>query len=226
MIAAALAAADQIFTAPFRSVLWKTLGLTVLVLALFGALLEHLVVTYVHLSTAWLATGIHVLAGLGLSVGAFFLVPTVSFAVASLFFDELAQYIEETIAGPAGVGRALPVLSSFWIGLKFSLVSLVVFALAIALLLVPGVNIVAFFAANAYLFGRGFFELAALRYVDIEAARELRARHTGRIFIAGCVIAALASVPILNLLTPLFAAAFMVRVTQPLVRPRLSRAAV
>jgi len=43
-------------------------------------------------------------------------------------------------------------------------------------------------------------------------AAALRRRHSGRIFLAGLVIAAVVAVPVLNLVTPLFATAFMVRV--------------
>ena len=55
--------------------------------------------------------------------------------------------------------------------------------------------------------------------------RELRRRHSLRIFGAGCLCAALASVPILQLLAPLFATALLVRVAQPLVRGRLPASA-
>ena len=41
-------------------------------------------------------------------------------------------------------------------------------------------------------------------------AKALRRRHAGTVFLAGLLIAAFISVPLLNLLTPLFAAAMMV----------------
>ena len=41
-------------------------------------------------------------------------------------------------------------------------------------------------------------------------AKALRRRHAGTVFLAGLVIAAFLAVPLLNLLTPLFAAAMMV----------------
>lgn len=225
MIAAAFAAAADILSAPFRAVLVRTLGLTVLILALCGVGLEKLVLVYVLLPHAlWLATLIHVLAGLGLAVGLIFLITPVSFVVASFFFDQLAEHIE--MDGPLGRGRPMPLGQAVWLGLKFGLVSLLVNAVALLLLLVPGLNIVAFFGANAYLLGRGFFELAALRYCSVEDMRDLRRRHSARIIVAGCLCAALAAVPVLNLLTPLFATALLVRVTQPLVRLRLSHSAV
>jgi CysZ protein len=222
MIAAALASIEQIFTRPFRSVFWKSIGLTLLLLVALWAGIEKLVVTYVHLSYGWLATTIHVLAGLGLVVGITFLIPGVSFLVGSFFFDDLADHVESTIAGPDGRGRAMAIAPALWIGVKFGLVSLLVNALALLFLLVPGVNAVAFFGANAYLLGRGFFELAALRYLPLDEVRALRQRHGIRLILAGGIIAAVLAVPILNLLTPLFATAFMVRVARPLILPALS----
>lgn len=218
LIRDALAAAEEIFTPAFRSVFWKVIGLTLLLLALLWAIIEKLVVTYVHLAWSWLATTIHVLTGVGLVVGIVFLVTPVCFVVAGLFFDELAEHVEIDMAGPAGRGTAMAIAPALWIGLKFGLVSLLVNILALALLFVPGVNVVAFFVANAYLLGRGFFELAALRYRQVDEVRELRRAHIVRIFLAGCLPAALSLVPLVNLLTPLFATALLVRVAQPLVR--------
>lgn len=222
MIEAAVAAAAQIFTPPFRVVLWKTLALTLLLLGLLWLGVEKLVIAYVHLPYPWLATTIHVVAGLGLVVGVAFLVTPVSFVVAGFFFDELAEHVEDTIAGPEGRGRAMALGPAVWIGLKFAAVAMTVNLLALLLLIVPGVNLVAFFAANAYVLGRGFFEIAALRYLPLEAVRDLRARHWVRIILAGCLLAGLSMVPVLNVLTPLYAAAFMVRVAQPLLRRRLA----
>jgi CysZ protein len=79
-------------------------------------------------------------------------------------------------------------------------------------LLVPGVNAVIFLLVNAYLLGRGYFELAALRYRALEDVGRLRRAHQLEIFLAGLLIALLAAVPIANLLTPLFGPALMVRV--------------
>ena len=225
MIAAALAAIEEIFTPPFRSVLGKSLALTVLLLGVLWTILEKLAVTYVHLPWPWLATLIHVLAGLGLVVAIAFLVTPVSFVVAGFFFDELAGHVEADVGGPQNQGRAMAFGPALWLGLKFGLVSLGVNVLALLLLVVPGVNAIAFFGANAYLFGRGFFELAALRYRPIDEVRALRKRYMLRLFVAGCLPAALATVPIANLLTPLFATALLVRIAQPLVRPALPQAA-
>ena len=164
MIDAAFAAAAEILTPPFRAVLAKTLGLTLLLLVFCAVGLEKLAMAYLVTPWHWASTALQVVTGLGLVVAGAVLVTPVAFVVAGFFFDELADHVEADLAGPEGRGRPLPIGEATLIGLKFGLISLVVNLAALLLLLVPGVNAVAFFGANAYLFGRGFFELAALRY--------------------------------------------------------------
>ncbi len=115
-------------------------------------------------------------------------------------------------------GTALPAGQAIVLASRFAVVSLLVNILALLLLLVPGVNLVAFFTANAYLLGREYFELAAMRYRPIAEAKALREHHGLCIFLYGMPLAALLAVPILNLLTPLFATAFMVRIHKRMMR--------
>ena len=109
-------------------------------------------------------------------------------------------------------------MSALWLSVKFAAVALAVNAAALLLLLVPGINAAAFFGANAYLSGRGYFELAAARHVPFAEVRRLRKANELRLFSAGLVVAALLAVPLLNLLTPLFATAFMVRIADKILR--------
>ena len=219
VIADAIAAAEQIFTPRFRAVLVKTLGATVVILVLCGVGLGKLVALAVVLPHAiWLATLLHAAAGLGIVVALVFLIAPVSFVVAGFFFDELAEQVELSIG--ARPGRPMPFAHALWVGIRFSLLSVAINLIAVFFLLVPGVNVVAFFVANAYLFGRGFFELAALRYFRLPEVRDMHRRHAFRILFAGGLCAVVASVPIVNLLTPLFATALLVRVAHPIVGRR------
>jgi CysZ protein len=81
MLDAALAAARQILTPPFRRVLWKTLALTFALLALVWALLHKLIVAGTALAHPWAATALSWLSGVGLFVGLAFLIPPISFIV-------------------------------------------------------------------------------------------------------------------------------------------------
>jgi len=83
--------------------------------------------------------------------------------------------------------------------------------IALFLLLIPGVNLIAFYVGNGYLLGREYFELAAMRHVSAAEAQRIRKANRLTVLTCGLLIAAVASVPILNLVTPLFATGFMVR---------------
>ena len=211
MINAAYAALQQIFSPPFRRVLLKTLALTFLLLIVFFVGVEKLFVTWLVLPYSWLTTFITVVAGLGLVIGLTFAITPVSFIVAGFFFDELAEIVESEIDPVHPIGTPPPLAAAILVAAKFAGVALLVNLVALVLLFVPGLNAVVFFAANAYLLGRGYFELAALRYRAIEDVVAMRRMHGVEIFIAGLFIAVLAAIPVANLLTPLFGAAFMVR---------------
>jgi CysZ protein len=218
MFDAALAAASQVFSPAFRTVLWKTLALTLALLGLAWIALHRLIVAGIALPYPWAATALSLIGGVGLFIGLAFLVAPVSFMVAGFFFDELAEAVERGLAPDEAPGRALPLLDAAWLSVKFSAVALGVNLVALLLLLVPGVNAAAFFGANAYLFGRGYFELAATRYLPLGEVRRLREKNALRLFGAGLVMAVILAVPVFNLLTPLFGTAFMVRIARNIMR--------
>ena len=85
-------------------------------------------------------------------------------------------------------------------------------------LLVPGINLVLFLALNGYLFGRGYYEVVALRRLDAAAAKRLRRRFAGQIFLGGIAITGLFALPLVNLVAPVIATAFMVHVFEALPR--------
>ena len=211
MINAAIAAFQQIFTPPFRRVLIKTLALTFLLLVVFFVGIEKLFVTWLVLPYSWLTTLLTVAAGLGLVIGLAFAITPVAFIVAGFFFDELAAIVEADIDPEHPLGTTPPLGDMLLVSTTFAGVALLVNLGALVLLFVPGLNAVVFFVANAYLLGRGYFELAALRYRAIEDVVAMRRMHGVEIFIAGLFIAVLAAIPVANLLTPLFGTAFMVR---------------
>jgi CysZ protein len=219
MLDAALDAARQILTPPFRAVLWKTLALTLALLAVIWAFLHSFIVAGVGLTHPWAAAPLSLLGGVGLFLGLAFLITPVSFLVAGYFFDELALLAERESAPDEAPGKPLSLSKSLLLSVKFSAVTLAVNLAALLLLLVPGINAVAFFAANAYLSGRGYFELAAARYLSFPEVRRLRKSNSLRVFAAGLVIAALLAIPLANLLTPLFGTAFMVRIVSDIRRP-------
>ncbi len=211
MIQDALDAFAQIFTPPFRAVLVKSLALTIaiLILAWFG--FDRLLVSFIGFGPAWLETILAILAGLGLFVGLAFLVAPITSLTAGFFLDDIALIVEREIYPSGPLGKPVAFGPALLYALRFAGLSILVNLLALMLLLAPGVNVFAFLAANGYLLGREYFELAAMRYRGFDEARAMR-RHFGvQVFLAGLIIAGFVAVPVLNLCTPLFATAFMTR---------------
>jgi CysZ protein len=161
--------------------------------------------------------------GVGLFILLAFLIGPISVLVAGLFLDDLADVVEADLYPPARRGRPIPAGQALLMGLRFAAVSAGVNLLALLLLLVPGVNAVAFLFANAYLLGREYFLFAATRFRSLEEATELRRRYAPQLFLAGLFIAAFVATPGLNVLTPLFGVAFMARIHKMLSPERGAR---
>ncbi|MEM7565966.1 MAG: sulfate transporter family protein [Pseudomonadota bacterium] len=227
MIADLARAFGQLGSPAYRVAFAKTLALTLGILAILWLGLTRGLDAWVEVAYAdgWIDWLIDLVAGLGLFVGLIFLVPIASALVAGLFLDEMAEVVEREHYPGDQPGRALPLWKSVPLSLRFMLVVLIGNLVALALLLVPVVNVVAFLLVNAYLLGREFFDLAALRFHPKREVDALRARHRGRIYLAGLAIAGFVAIPILNLLTPLFATALMVHVHKRLSRPSVSAGA-
>ena len=217
MLAAALQAFQQLFTPPFRAVLLKCVGFTVGLLVVLIIVVEWVFghfVAWPH----WIETAIEWLGGLALVAGSIFLIPPVTSLMAGLYLDDIASEVERVYYPSDPPGHELPTLAALGVGVKFFLVVLVVNLVALFLLLIPGVNLIAFYAGNGYLLGREYFEMVATRHLPPEEARQLRKANMVYVFVCGLIIAGLASVPIVNLLTPLFATAFMVHIYKMLAR--------
>jgi CysZ protein len=221
ILEAARAAASHLFSAPFRGVFMKTLALTLLALAAawfaLKATFEWLALPWLEALlpglpawAGWLGIVAAFVAGVGLALALALLIAPVTAVVAGFFLDDVAELVERIDYPADPPGRAVPALASLLLSLKFFCVVVAGNLVALMLLVVPGVNIAIFFLVNGYLIGREFFEFAAMRFRSEVEAKALRRRNSGTVFLAGLVIAAFMAVPLLNLLSPLFACAMMV----------------
>jgi CysZ protein len=217
MLAAALQAFQQLFTPPFRAVLVKCVGFTIGLLVVLIILVEWVFGQVVEWPP-WVETATEWLGGLALVAGSIFLIPPVTSLMAGLYLDDIAAEVERVYYPSDPPGHELPTLAAIGVGVKFFLVVLIVNLIALFLLLIPGVNLIAFYVGNGYLLGREYFEMVATRYLTAEEVRRLRKANMAYVSLCGLIIAGLASVPILNLLTPLFATAFMVHIYKSLAR--------
>jgi len=79
-------------------------------------------------------------------------------------------------------------------------------ALILALIFAP-VALFVFWGVNGFLLGREYFTMAAMRRIGRTGAKALRRKHRGTIWMAGVLMTIPLSVPLLNLLIPILAAA-------------------
>jgi CysZ protein len=222
-------AAANVLAPEIRRVFWKVLGMTLLVLVgLWLALRSAFIAFALPWLQAfvpdlpgwagWITFVFAVLAGIGLALALALLLSPVTALIAGLFLDDIAEVVEGHDYPGDNPGRAMPIGQALASSLKFLGVVVLGNIVALALLLVPGVNLIAFFVVNGYLLGREFFEFAAMRFRPPQEARLFRTKHAVTVFLGGLVIAAFLAVPLVNLLTPLFAASMMVHLHKRLSR--------
>jgi CysZ protein len=222
MIETAIQAFGETFSPPLRRILLKSIGLAFLLLIVLGMILQGAITHLVALPYPF-DMALAIFTALGIVAGAIYLMPPITSLVAALFLDDIAEQVERRNYPADPVGKALPVTTSVLLSLRFFGLVLAVNLIALVLLILPGVNIAVFFFANGYLLGREYFELAAMRFRSIDEARALRRANALRVFLAGLVIAGIVIIPILNLITPVFATAFMVRMHKKISRENLAR---
>jgi CysZ protein len=218
-------AAAEILGPRFRAVLFKSLGLALVLLALVWAalfLFWRVVVLDWLVTRQWLAADSWGAFALTLLVGAGFVVllailtlPVLRF-VAGNYLDEVAGLIEKEHYPGRGPPRAVPLAESAGANARFAARTLLLNLLMLPFALVPILGPVAIFLVNAHTVGREYYMLAASRRREpADTARKLRERRW-TIWAAGGAIAALSAVPLVNLFAPIFGTSLMVHLDERL----------
>mgnify|MGYP001221650897 CR=1 FL=1 len=159
-------------------------------------------------------------AGTGLSLVLmwYFLYPVCLISIMSAMTDTVADAVEDAHY-PNKKGPLSPsFLAGLASGLKLLMVVIAVNLLALIpylflLIFTAGVGTAVLFAViNGYLLGREYYETVSHRHMPPGAARLARKRRQGTIILAGALISGLLFVPLVNILTPILAAAFMTHI--------------
>src|SRR3954447_1068350 len=235
MLDAAIKALSQILSPPMRSILWRSIGLALVLIVVLAVGLQRLLSWFATSGEVWaeamLGPGFHtplnilawivsIAAGLGVVLGAVFLMPAITSLIASVFVDEVADHVEREHYPAERPGVALPFGLALREGGRTAALTILVYLIALPFVFLAGAGFLVFFIATAWLLGREYFELAAMRFRPPEEAKAMRRDNAATIFTAGLIIAAFVSIPIVNLATPLFGMAFMVHMHKRLSGPR------
>ncbi len=187
-------------------------ALLAVVYALFLLMIATLTPDLVELPVLGPVSGLHQLLGWAslffmLALSVFLMIPAAA-AFAGLFTDDVAQAVEEAhypFLPPARIlGWAEGLRSSINL---IGLLVLVNLAALMSVLVVGPFAPVLFWAANGWLLGREYFMLVALRRLPADQANALRSRNGLTIWMAGALMAAPLSVPLVNLLIPVLGTA-------------------
>ncbi|MET4801967.1 sulfate transporter family protein [Bradyrhizobium sp. LB11.1] len=238
MLDAAVKALSQMMSPAMRSILWRSIGFALVLIVVLAIGLQRLLSWFATYGEVWLegllgpswhsslevlAWIISIAAGLGVVFGSVFLMPAITSLVASFFVDDVADVVEREYYPAERPGTALPFNQAILEGIKTALLTILVYLVALPLVFLAGAGFLIFFLAAAWLLGREYFELAAMRFRSPEDAKAMRRDNAATIFTAGLFIAAFVSIPIVNLATPIFGMAFMVHMHKRLSgsRPEL-----
>ncbi|MDC1094080.1 EI24 domain-containing protein [Planktomarina temperata] len=200
----------------FRRVLWRGLGLTI-VLLIAACLLVNFGINQL-LSSAWAANLIGDQSWLGaliniggvlftIALSIWLMVPVTS-AIIALFLDEVAQAVEARHYPHLPKQTATKLQDQILVGIRFLGILLLANVGALILsMIVPLLAPFVFWATNGHLMGREYFQMAAMRLMPRAQAQELYQRHQGSIWTAGILMAIPMSIPLVGLFIPLLGAA-------------------
>jgi uncharacterized protein involved in cysteine biosynthesis len=161
-------------------------------------------------TNGWLGALAAALAGLlVLALALWAYVPLMA-GLTGLFLDPVAAAVERRhyphLPPAQGASAAAQVWAGVALGLRLLVLSLVALPL---LLLAPPFGAAVFFVLATIGLGNGTFEGVAQRRMPVAAARALRRRHRAAVLGIGAALAAMAMVPVLNLLVPVVGTAAM-----------------
>jgi uncharacterized protein involved in cysteine biosynthesis len=202
-----------------RRVIALSLGLAILTFALLwlavaGILFNTAIFDWRPLN--WL---FNLLGGLGVLVLSWLLFPAVVTLIMGFYLERVAAAVEALDYPGRSPPRGQPFGEMLAVMLRLTALALLLNLLVLPIyLFVPGINLFLFLALNGYLLGWGYFEVVALRRLDAGEARAVRTRFAGRIFLGGVVIAGLFALPLVNLVAPVIATAFMLHIFEALPR--------
>jgi len=158
----------------------------------------------------------------------YFLFPGIVTMVMGVLADQIASAVEDKYYPNRPGTRKVPVSDIVISAAKLTMIMVVINLLALVPYLLlffftvgPGA-LALFIAINGYLLGREYYEMVAIRHLNQRAVTTSRIANSGKIFIAGALIAGMFLVPFLNILAPIIGAAMMTHIVHQLGVPEMA----
>ncbi len=202
----------QLTDRKFQSVFWRSIGLTLALLAAtffgFTILIGWAIPDAITLPLVGEVTNFGAMATGGALIAMFLLSAFLMFPVASIvigfFVEDIADAVEAKHYPHLPPAQNLPFTEVMIDAAKF--LGIMVLANLLALIIYFASTLLApviFWIVNGFLLGREYFQLVAARHIGMEAANKLRKKHFMEIWLAGIFMAIPLSIPLINLVVPL-----------------------
>lgn len=193
-----------------RSVIWASVGWTgfIFVITWVGIWVVLKITTFIAIG--WLEVFFDFLSGAGAMMLTWFLFPPVVIAVGGLLLERVAVAVEQRHYPGLPQASGQSIMDGISSALRLLGTALGLNLLCLPLLLVPPIFPLVYYTLNGYLLSREYFEVAATRRLSARDAKALRKKKQKSLTIIGIVYAAMLTVPLLNLITPVLATAAMV----------------
>ena len=212
----------QINDPTFLKVIIKGLAWSVFVFILLMAIVWYILSSTNLSGIVWVETIFDTLGWFTALIIASILFPSIALTIITFLLEEIAISVENKhypqLPAPRHQNLYELAITGFRLTLIAIILNLIALPLYLVLLFLPPLNIFVFIIVNAYLIGREYFELVALRRLTPKETRMLWKKNRGKLFIAGSIIAGFLSVPFVNWCIPVIAAAYMLHILESLRR--------
>jgi uncharacterized protein involved in cysteine biosynthesis len=209
---------NQMSDPAFRRVIGRTLLFSLLLFAGLLYVAWWLLSETQLFSWGWLEAIVDVLGWFAGLLAAFVLFPGAALVIISFMLEPVARAVEAKHYPDLEPPRHQAISEVVWIALRYATIAVLLNLLLLWVYFIPVLNVFVFGALNGYLLGREYFELVAPRRLEPAAVGPMWKRYRGRLWVAGLIITLLLSIPLINWIMPVAAAAFMVHIFEKLRR--------
>tara|TARA_A100001037_G_C15095389_1_gene611190 strand:- start:664 stop:1347 length:684 start_codon:yes stop_codon:yes gene_type:complete len=160
----------------------------------------------------WIETAVDLLGGIAAVVLLILLLPAFLGIYASLYIEAICRAVEAKHYPHLAPPRDQTIIEAVMTGLKFAVFLVAANLLLLTLFWLGPLYMAIAWAVNGYLLGREYLEMVGFRRMSPQELTNFRKSKRGSVFLPGLALAVVATIPIVNLLLPLFGTAMTLHV--------------
>ena len=166
--------------------------------------------------STWLDWSTKIFGGLTAVVLSVFLFPSVVTLVIGFFLDDIIDTVESKFYPDAPPRRQQSWAEVIALTFRMTGLAVILNLLFLPVYFIPVLNVVVFFLLNSYLLGWEYYSMVAVHHLEPREAKASYQINKKEIWKAGAIIVILLTLPVISVVMPIIAAAFMTHVFQSL----------